>query len=154
MATAPIPGSKPQQQRVWYRMRIKDRTLELPAEISMQERFAVRSATNIAFESFVSSGAQIGEDSFMVLWWLARRHNSEPNLSLRQAEAEWMPFTRLEDGEFEIEEVHDDGAPTDDPGKSVPASSGTGPTSPTSTDSTPGIPEGSPSPNSTVTSAV
>lgn len=120
MASAPVPGRQRQTGSQWFRMTIRDRTLELPVDVTMQERFAVRAATGVAFENFVEGEAQIGEDSFAVMWWLARRYNGESNLPFKQALSEWVPLKDLDVKEFAFEQIEDDGE-DETPGKSVPA---------------------------------
>lgn len=115
MASAPIPGrngSTPAR----FRITVKGETLEVPAQLPIGEKFAVRTATGIPYGQYFVS---FDEDSLCVLWWLARRHNGESRLAWPQHLAEWPEDLTAED--LELEEVTDDDAATDDPGKSVPA---------------------------------
>jgi hypothetical protein len=71
------------------RMRVRDRTLDLSGTPTIKEKMAVRFATGLPYEAFVADERSLGEDSFAVLWWLARRQNGEPQLSFDQAASEW-----------------------------------------------------------------
>jgi hypothetical protein len=102
----------------YFRLTLRGKTLELQQAVSLQEKFAIRYATGMPFEAFWSGEARIGEDSFSVLWWLARRQNGEPGLPFEQHLAEWP--TDLQEGDIEMELVEDEGEPTDDPEGSGP----------------------------------
>jgi hypothetical protein len=115
MATAPIPGRNG-QTAPRFRITIRGDTLEIPAQLPIGEKFAVRTATGVPYGQFF---ATFDEDSLCVLWWLARRHNGEPRLSWQQHLTEWP--TDLTADDLNLEEITDDNEPTDDPGKSVPA---------------------------------
>lgn len=56
--------------------------------LTMTDKIAVRKATGLSFESFVD-GDTFGEDSLMVLWWLARRKNGEALLPFQVAAEQW-----------------------------------------------------------------
>lgn len=112
MATAPRPGG----QRALgdatkrYRIRVRDVTLEFPAALSIQERFTIRSMTGgFPLETLFR---QPGEDLLAVLWWLARRRNGDPRLSIDDAYAD-ISGVSVED--FDVEVIDDDGEETDDP---------------------------------------
>lgn len=115
MATAPMQGPPPSPV---FRIRVKDRTLDLSGDVSIKEKIAVRLATGLPFEAFLSTGeGKIGEDSLVVLWWLARRHNGEPNLAFDTSCAEWPSPLQAEDLDVTVIEGDDD-----DPEGSGPAS--------------------------------
>ena len=101
-----------------FRIRVKDRTLDVPGEVSIQEKIAVRYATGLPLESFVKVDA-FGEDSLVVLWWLARRHNGEPNLAFATSCADWPSPLGADD--LDIQTITDDEEP-DSPEGSGPAS--------------------------------
>ena len=116
MATAPRPGANRDHQaaQAFIRMRVKDATLEMPSPTSMpmKERFAVRAATGFPIEEFVGQ-SKIGIDSFVVLWWLARRHNGEPALAFDTAAGEF-PIDDVDEDDLTFEIVNDDEV-ADDP---------------------------------------
>lgn len=87
MAKAPRPGVG--ERTAAARAAQKVMTLTVGGEsrnlavglVPMSERLAVRAATKMPFEAFLSDEDKIGSDSVLVLWWLARRANGEPGLS-------------------------------------------------------------------------
>lgn len=116
MATAPKPGAQRAEKAALSRLRIriKDETLEFPLVITMQERFTVRAQTHMSFETFIPSEANTaGLDQVVVWWWLARRHNGEPNLPFALVR-DSFPLD-LGENDLEIEVIEDDGEATDDP---------------------------------------
>ena len=56
--------------------------------ISMADRTLVRKSLGLPLESFLD-GESFGLDSLFVIWWLARRHSGEHNLSHHEAEAQF-----------------------------------------------------------------
>lgn len=68
--------------------------------IPIGEKRAVRVQAGAPFEQFFAGEQQIGEDSVCVLWWLARRADGEPFLTLTEAEAEWP--TDLQEDEISM----------------------------------------------------
>lgn len=126
MATAPIPGSVAEQTgaRQFMRIRVRERTLELVPELTMAERFVVRSATGLPFEAFMPAHQEreFGEDSLFVLWWLARRQTGEPNLGFNQAQAEWPKGLGEDDLDFVLVDLDDEPMTEDSPEGSGPAS--------------------------------
>lgn len=116
MATAPRPRPAEDTPTSFLRMRVRDVTLEMPspAVLPLKERFAVRAATGLPLEAFFAGGeSSIGYDSLPVLWWLARRHNGEPALSLKTVEGEFPPPDGFDPDDIDIEFV--DLTESDDP---------------------------------------
>ena len=122
MAQAPLPGASQHAppSPTTLRMTIRGKTLELVQNISTQEKFAVRFATGVPYDSFVAGEGRIGEDTFIVFWWLARRQNGEPNLPLQQVMDEWP--TDLKPDDLEVVEVSDDEGDAESPEGSGPGS--------------------------------
>lgn len=94
MAKAPRPGvgtraaaSKAAQQVMTITIDGEARNLAIGL-VPMGERLAVRAATKMPFEAFLAGEDNIGSDSVLVLWWLARRANGEPNLSWAEVVAQ------------------------------------------------------------------
>lgn len=118
MATAPEPGAARRAALAnrGLRLTLQGRTLEL-GEVPLSEKMAVRSATGMPLEQFMPSNESqsFGEDSFAVLWWLARRANGERGLSLTEVVNTWPKLTA---DDIELEVISDDDSETDDPGKS------------------------------------
>ncbi len=117
MANAPTPGSRAADEavRLFLRIRIKDRTLDLVPTLTMKERFVVRAATGgLPLEAFLpqQTEREFGEDSLFVLWWVARRQNGEPNLAFAQADTEWP--NDLDEGDVDVTEVDLDNEPPED----------------------------------------
>ncbi len=103
-----------------FRIRVKDRTLDVPSEVSIQEKIAVRYATGMPLEAFLKGENAFGEDSLVVLWWLARRHNGSPGLSWATHVEEWP--TSLGPDDIDIKVIGDDEIEDDSPEGSGPAS--------------------------------
>ena len=119
MATAPRAGGN--KSAPVFRIRIKDRTLDVPGEVTIGEKIAVRAATGLPVEAFLRPGENtVGEDSLVVLWWLARRHNGSPGLSWATHVEEWP--SRLEEGDIDLVVVTDDEIEADSPEGLGPAS--------------------------------
>lgn len=113
-----------------FRISVKDRTLEFPATLTLNEKMTVRLATGIPFDQFLINETRIGEDTVAVLWWLARRANGEPQLAWATFAGQWEEID-VADVNVEIidDDVNDPGA--NDPEGSGPGSSAPGPASPT-----------------------
>jgi hypothetical protein len=112
MATAPRPGAQRAQSDATkrYRIRVRERTLEFPTALTIEERFTIRNVTGgISLEALFQYP---GQDLGAVLWWLARRRNGEPRVSLSEAAAELVGLT---DDEFDFEIVSDSDEESDDP---------------------------------------
>lgn len=123
MAQAPTPGASKKQAPpapVTLRMTLQGRTLELVQNISVQEKFAVRFATGVPYDAFMAGEGRVGEDTFVVFWWLARRQNGEPNLPFQTVMEEWP--TNLQEDDLEIVEVTDDEGDAESPEGSGPGS--------------------------------
>lgn len=64
-------------------------------DVPVSERVTVRKETGLPYSAFIESAAvaddvlMIDEDSFNVIWWLARRANGEPRLTWVTAMSEW-----------------------------------------------------------------
>lgn len=119
MATAPTPGATASEVK-FFRIRIQDRTLELSSSPTIKEKMAVRLATGLPFEAFYSGESSFGEDSLVVLWWLARRQNGEPNLTFDEVATSW-PVLDENDLELTLVEPDEQGV-EDSPEGSGPAS--------------------------------
>lgn len=59
-----------------------------PGNIPTSEKLIVRKATGLPLEAFQMDG-QVGEDTIVVFWWLARRAEGEVGLTFKQACDEW-----------------------------------------------------------------
>lgn len=120
MAKAAKPGSfdKTEEPRrakpaSFFRMRLGATTLEMPTAIPFKERFAVRAATGLPLEQFWRGEFKIDTDSLLIIWWLIRRYNGEPHLSLAEVEDTWPEQLDVDDVSFAV--IEDDGEPSDDP---------------------------------------
>lgn len=122
MATAPTPGTGgADPARIFFRIRIKDRTLELTGAPTIQEKMAVRYATGLPYETFVQpSSHTFGEDSLMVMWWLARRQNGEPNLAFTAVANDW-PTLGENDVDLDVVDLDAEPEADDSPEGSGPA---------------------------------
>lgn len=116
-AKAPRPGSlaEAKDARTFMRVQVKDDEYDLIPDLSIQERFVVRSATGLPFEAFLPkrNTNSVGEDSLFVLWWIARRQNGEPALSFARAEMDW-PLLGLGVGDLGLTIVDLDDEPEDE----------------------------------------
>lgn len=117
MAHAPTPGSYNAPLAAHYRVRVRDEVLEVPMQMTIGEKFAVRTATGRPFEAYFGDG-MFGEDSLCVLWWLARRANGEPNLSWADHLRQWKPVDKPDDVDLVLIDDDEEG---DSPGESEPA---------------------------------
>jgi hypothetical protein len=79
--------------------------------IPMSERLIVRKAIGLPLEAFLGNENKVGEDTVVVLWWLARRASGEPMLTWTQAEKQWP--VGLKPTDIELVERDPNGA--DDP---------------------------------------
>ena len=120
MAKAPTPGTvdAPAVQPAgkatsYFEITFCGSTLRMPTAISFKERFAVRAATGLPLGQFWGGETKLDEDSFMILWWLARRYNGEPRLSLDSVMETWPENLSSDDIDFHL--VTDDEGSTDDP---------------------------------------
>lgn len=84
--------------------------------IPVQTKFLVRQSTGFPYESFVDRG---GEDSMVVMWWLARYLDGETKLTLAKALDDWSV---LELGADDVEVEIDDGLPAAEQGSDSPQS--------------------------------
>lgn len=75
--------------------------------LTMLDKLAVRKATGLPWEAFWGNET-IGEDSLLVLWWLARRKNGEAVLSFQEASAQWPADLSADDFDLHIGPVEDD----------------------------------------------
>lgn len=122
MANAPTPGSFTKDVSKngdeatpgsRFSLTLCGSTLEMPTAIQFKEKFAVRAATGLPLAAFWGGENKIDEDSLQILWWLMRRYNGEPRLSLDVVMDEWPVNLTEDDVTFEV--IEDDGEPTDDP---------------------------------------
>lgn len=119
MAKAPAPGSfdaptpdKPAKPTRRYRLSFGGTTLEMPASMTFHERAAVREATGLTLNDYLRKP---DEDSFQVLWWLARRYNGEPRLRLTAVTDSWPEDLSPDDVGLEMLDDGDLGEDVDDP---------------------------------------
>ncbi len=125
MATAPTPGSRAAAEaaRQFIRIRIKDQTLDMMPDLTMRERFVVRTSTGLPIEGFLPAESQreFGEDTLFVLWWVARRQNGEGQLPFAQAESEWPKDLTVDDLDMEMVDLDDEPETNDSPESEGPA---------------------------------
>jgi hypothetical protein len=114
-AKAPRPGIGARNEEANAASKILELTLNGDTyqlglgTISMDDRALVRRTMKAPIESFLDAEA-FGVDSLFVIWWLARRHSGEFNLSYAEAAAQFP--TSLEPGDVSLDVVDPDG---DDP---------------------------------------
>lgn len=114
MAEAPTPGvSRRREQREAAQqimvLTIKGEEFRLAVgNLPMNEKLVLRRATGLPIEAFVGNRYSIGEDSVIVLWWLARRAGGEATLSFGDAVAQWPVGLTGEDFEIEVEDPEGD----------------------------------------------
>ncbi len=73
-----------------FRIRLGERALAVPARISTKEHIGVWYAAGLPLTAFITHDGMTNHNGApQVLWWLARRHNGEENLSYGQACDEW-----------------------------------------------------------------
>lgn len=119
VASAPTPGvgaraeaAKDAQRILTIRVRDESWTLAI-GNVSVAEKFAVRKATGLPLEAFLTDEDKFGEDSVVLLWWLARRANGEDGLSWPDALSEWP--ADLTDGDLVIDVAESPDEKADDP---------------------------------------
>ena len=70
--------------------------------LTVADKLAVRKATGLPFEAFWGESS-IGEDSLVVLWWLARRKSGgEALLSFADASTQWPSGLDADDFELSV----------------------------------------------------
>jgi hypothetical protein len=122
MAKAPRPGTKTAtaqsadnavaQQIMEITVRDETRRIAI-GNIPLKEKLLVRKATGLAFENLLGDGDNIGEDSIIVLWWLAGRAEGNAFLTLDQVDAAWpRPLT---ENDLKVVLVDADESAGDDP---------------------------------------
>lgn len=95
MATAPRPGVttrkvEVERAQVVLTITVRDDKYRLAiGTVPIKEKQQVRHQTGLPLEAYLGSGDKLGEDSIVVLWWLARRAAGEPSLTWDQAADEW-----------------------------------------------------------------
>lgn len=96
MVQAPAPGVGAHKEAAVTAKLIVTITLRgetkriAPFNLPLGESLAFRKATGgFSVESFWAGGTAIGRDSVKMLWWLARRADGEPQLTLEDA---WGDF--------------------------------------------------------------
>jgi hypothetical protein len=115
-AQAPRPGVTQRKEegaaaRQVMTIRIRDevRTIALGL-IPIKEKLLVRKATGLPFDAFYSGEDSFGEDSLVVLWWLAGRANGDPFLTFTKAAEEWPADLSEEDIEVSVDEPDEQAA--------------------------------------------
>lgn len=129
MAEAPLPGVEEHQEQVQAAKQIlilKIRGEEYRLAINnvpISEKLIVRKATGLPLEAFISGDQLFGEDSVVILYWLARRGRGETFLTWTQAVEDWelLELDPSKSGEFEVVK---DGGLGDEDDASLPESSG------------------------------
>lgn len=122
MAKAPKPGVSERADatkaaQVVLRITVDGETREIaPALVPIREKLIVRKATKLPFEAYYRDGQDsFGEDSLLVLWWLAGRQ-SNPMLTWDQAMDAWP--SPLTEEILDVEEISPD--PDPDPDEDSP----------------------------------
>ena len=113
MAKAPRPGASARAekvtegQKVWT-MTLRGETLSCAFNnLPFEERALVRKSTGGLPISAYTGSMRIDEDSYQLLWWVARRMNGEKTLSLQNVLDEWPDDLTGDDVSVEL----DDGLP-------------------------------------------
>lgn len=75
--------------------------------VSMDDRALVRRALKVPLEQFLD-GESFGLDSLFVIWWLARRHSGEFNLSYAEAKAQFPEGLTAADVGLDLIDPDDD----------------------------------------------
>jgi hypothetical protein len=110
MSLAPRPGHKRADARMTVTIRLRDETRSLhPNNIPLRDAAAVRKATGgLPVRAFLGDEDRIDGDSIKVLWWLARRADGEPDLTLDELEAGWPDDLTGDDLEVIVDDGEDD----------------------------------------------
>lgn len=110
MASAPTPGgpgtSSNDEQidaaRMIMRLTVRGETREIAlGNVPVMEKVLVREATGMPFERFIGDGKNIGEDSIVVIWWLAARAAGNKFLTFAEVANQWRPLTSADDVKVE-----------------------------------------------------
>lgn len=97
MATAPTPGAATPAGVKKFRITISDTTLELDTtQLGPGDDLVSRQQTGFPVTGFLDQ-ATIGADSLLILWWMARRKNGEPNLSFAEILLEFPSYQAIND---------------------------------------------------------
>jgi hypothetical protein len=114
MAEAPRPGIGRRTRAAEEAQKVLTITLRGEAfqlaigSLPIREKLAVRAQTGMPIEAFVGKEDRIGEDSIVVLWWLARRAAGEPTLSFETASGDWPSDLGIEDVSFSVDSPNGD----------------------------------------------
>lgn len=108
MVSAPTPGvgrraEQAEAAKAVAIITVRGETKRLAiGNVPLKEKLLVRQATGLPFDAFVTEN-QIGEDSLIVLWWLARRAEGELQLTFDRAASEWPEDLGVDDVSMDIE---------------------------------------------------
>lgn len=84
------------------------RTLELAAaDLGPRDDRISRQQAGFPVEQFILA-EKLGADSVVIMWWMARRHNGEPNLSYPEVERLFPSYRELEAADPVVEVIEPD----------------------------------------------
>jgi hypothetical protein len=91
MARAPRPGAARKKGSARFSITVDDRTHILhQGDLGPEDYRVVRKQTGMAWKEFFGEdGDKFDYDSLEVLWWMARRKDGEPRLSIAQVDRQW-----------------------------------------------------------------
>ncbi len=108
MATAPKPGAarREQARRIALQITVKGQTKKLSlADLGPRDDRVARAQTGRPISPYIY-GEQIAADSLVLFWWMARRHDGEPDLTYDEVEREFPSFLDID--EMQVLEVTDE----------------------------------------------
>jgi hypothetical protein len=108
--SAPRPGGRGRQavERKALEITLNGETLTLNfADLGPEDDLASRKQTGLPISSFVQ-GESFGTDSFLVLWWMARRKAGERRLAFSKVLDEFPTFDAINAAEPKVEVLEDE----------------------------------------------
>lgn len=115
MVKAPTPGRARQQEvrrqaeRVAIRITLKGSTYTLHVgDLGPQDDLVARKQVGLPVTPFFAED-RFGMDSLLIIYWMARRKNGEPNLLFQSILDEYPTYESVTDAGFKIEALEDDG---------------------------------------------
>lgn len=109
MALAPVPGVGKRQtaERSGMRITLGGRTVTLHlADLGPQDDLVARKETGLPVTPYFAED-RFGMDSLLIVYWMARRKNGEPNLRFQHVLDEFPTYNSINESGFSIEALEE-----------------------------------------------
>lgn len=107
MGLAPVPGvgRRQQAERTGIRISVGGNTWVLhTSDLGPQDDLISRKETGLPVTPFFSED-RFGMDSLLIMFWVCRRKNGEPNLRFQQVLDEYPSYESIDQAGFKIEAI-------------------------------------------------